>query len=69
MTRVVIVTGAHEVQLECEGTGNSVMKLALQLWRETQTDADHATSTSVLGFHSELADQDDGDVNARLARG
>lgn len=68
MTRVVIVTGAHEVQLECEGTGNAVLKLALQLWRETQTEADNAVTSSVLGFHTELAEPDDGDGNVRLAR-
>lgn len=68
MTRVVIITGAHEIQLDCEGTGNAVMKLALTLWRETRTEADKATTSSLMGFHTELSDQDDGDGNARLAR-
>lgn len=68
MTRVVIVTGAHEVQLECEGTGNAVMKLALQLWRETRSEADNAITGSAVGFHTELAEPDDGDGHVRLAR-
>lgn len=38
MTRVVIASGAHQVTLDCEGTGNTVVKLAVQLWRETVCD-------------------------------
>lgn len=36
MTRVEIANDGHAVRLECEGTGNSVLKLAVQLWHETR---------------------------------
>lgn len=38
MTRVEVMNGGHQLRIECAGTANSVLKLAVELWNETHCD-------------------------------
>jgi hypothetical protein len=46
VTKVHIANSEHSVRLDCEGTGNAVVKLAVQLWHETHCQKLESTTAA-----------------------
>jgi hypothetical protein len=50
VNRVEIANPHHRIRLECDGAGNTIVKLAVLLWRETYVDELAAPEPDVSTF-------------------